>query len=346
MWLLLIFVKLLTRYAEQNCGLYCTKTALEAKSRLHYKVCMPLSRLEFVLGEGGELTDVLLCPRGLKQGEVGSPFLFSLFINELTKDIIESGKHGIQLAPDLIELLILLFADDVVLLSDSVFGLQTQLNVLFNTAKRLDLIVNLDKSNIVVFRNGGHLALNKKWYFGKEKLEVVNMYKYLGVYFTTRLTSSPTLNDLADRARKGMLAIRKLLWSTGERSPEIFFKMFDCQIQPILTYGSEVWGLSDNQETIERVHLSALKRFLGVNSKSPRHLIYGETGRHPLFVNTYARCIKFWLRLTCMDDRRYLRKANNMLLNLQRQNYITWACKVRNVFIQIWLWCGLGNARC
>ena len=115
---------------------------------------------------GGELTDVFLCPRGLKQGEVCSPLLFSLFINELTKDIIESGKHGIQLAPDLIELLILLFADDVVLLSDSVFGLQTQLNVLFNTAKRLDLIVNLDKSNIVVFRNGGHLALNERWWFG------------------------------------------------------------------------------------------------------------------------------------------------------------------------------------
>ena len=134
-----------------------------------------------------------------------------------------------------------------------------------------------------------------------------------------------------DRARKGMLAIMKLLWSIGEHSPEIFFKMFDCQIQPILTYGSEVWGLSDNQESIERVHLSALKRFLGVNSKCPRHLIYGETGRHPLFVNTYSRCIKFWLRLTCMDDGRYPRKAYNMLLNLQRQNYTTWACKVRNV---------------
>ena len=136
---------------------------------------------------------------------------FSLFINELTKDIIESGKHGIQLAPDLIEWLILLFDDDVVLLSDSVFGLQTLLNVLFNTAKRLDMIVNLDKSNIVVFRNGGHLALNEKWCFGNEELEVVNTYKYLGVYFSTRLTFSPTLNDLADRARKEMLAIMNLI---------------------------------------------------------------------------------------------------------------------------------------
>ena len=135
------------------------------------------------------------------------------------------------------------------------------------------------------------------------------MYKYLGVYFTTRFTFSPTLNDLADRARKGMLAIMKLLWSIGEHSPEIFspppppppphthfffffFFMFDCQIQPILTYGSEVWGLLDNQESIERVHLSALKRFLGVSSKSPKHLIYGETGRHPPFCKHVCQMYK------------------------------------------------------
>ncbi|WP_419588314.1 hypothetical protein, partial [Thiolapillus sp.] len=156
----------------------------------------------------------------------------------------------------------------------------------------------MDKSNIVVFRNGGHLALREKWFFGDQILEIVNKYKYLGIYLTTRLTFSPTLDDLASRARKGMLAIVKLLWSIGEHSPEIFFKMFDSQIQPILTYGSEIWGLSDNQECIERVHLSALKKFMGVSSKSPRHLIYGETGRYPLYVHTYARCIKFWLRLT------------------------------------------------
>ena len=33
---------------------------------------------------GGELSDVFLCPRGLKQGEACSRVPFSLFINELT----------------------------------------------------------------------------------------------------------------------------------------------------------------------------------------------------------------------------------------------------------------------
>ena len=62
-------------------------------------------------------------------GEVCSPVLFSLLINEQTEEINENGRHGIQLSWDLIQILILLFADDVVLLPDSIIGLQTQLNI-------------------------------------------------------------------------------------------------------------------------------------------------------------------------------------------------------------------------
>ena len=50
----------------------------------------------------------------------------------------------------MIELLFFLFADDVVLMSDSVFGLQTQLNVLWSSSRKLNMRVNLEKSNVVV----------------------------------------------------------------------------------------------------------------------------------------------------------------------------------------------------
>ena len=49
----------------------------------------------------------------------------------------------------------MLFADDMILLSETVIGLQTQLNNLFSAASRLQLKVNMNKSNIVVFRKGG-----------------------------------------------------------------------------------------------------------------------------------------------------------------------------------------------
>ena len=77
-----------------------------------------------------EFTDMIGCPQGLRQGCVLSPTLFSIIINELATEVSQNGKHGGQLLPGLIELFILLFADDLALLSCSPTGLQTQLDCL------------------------------------------------------------------------------------------------------------------------------------------------------------------------------------------------------------------------
>ena len=42
---------------------------------------------------GAKFTDYINCTRGVKQGDVCSPVLFSLFINELALDIINSGRQ-------------------------------------------------------------------------------------------------------------------------------------------------------------------------------------------------------------------------------------------------------------
>ena len=124
-------------------------------------------------------------------------------------------------------------------------------------------------------------------------MEIVNMYKYLGIYFSTRLSFSHALNDMSQRAKKGVICIFKLLWSLGERSPSIFFKLLDTQIQSMLNCGSEVWGRDADHTPIERVHLFALKRFLNTSLRTPNRMVYGETGRYPLFVNIYVKCMKF-----------------------------------------------------
>ena len=116
------------------------------------------------------------------------------------------------------------------------------MNVFCNTANHLGPVVNLDKSSIFVFRNGGHTALCEKWKYGDTPLKIVNVYKYLGIYLSTRLSFSHALNDMSQRAKKGVICIFKLLWSIGERSPSIFFELFDAEIQPMLNYGAEVGG--------------------------------------------------------------------------------------------------------
>ena len=65
----------------------------------------------------------------------------------------------------------MLFADDVVLLSNTIVGLQQQLNVLRDTVKRLHLGVNFEKMQVVIFRNGGYMAAREKWLYDGLKTE-------------------------------------------------------------------------------------------------------------------------------------------------------------------------------
>ena len=76
--------------------------------------------------------------------------------------ILTMGRHGVSLTSDCVQLVILLFADDMILLSETVIGLQTQLNNLFSAASRLQLKVNMNKSNIVVFREGRLFRCQRK----------------------------------------------------------------------------------------------------------------------------------------------------------------------------------------
>ena len=73
----------------------------------------------------------------------------------------------------------LLFAGDVILLSSTPAGFQNQLNHLKIEADRLCYTVDLDKTNILVFRMGGHSAARERWLHGNEEVKVINAYKYL-----------------------------------------------------------------------------------------------------------------------------------------------------------------------
>ena len=63
----------------------------------------------------------------------------------------------------------------------------------------------MDKSNIVVFRKGGYLGARESCIHDDCMMKVVNSYKYLGIYFSTRLSFYHACQDLVNRAKKALL---------------------------------------------------------------------------------------------------------------------------------------------
>ena len=78
-----------------------------------------------------------------------SPFIF-IFSTRNNKRNAQTW-NGIQLFPGVAEIAILLFADDIILIADTVTELQKKINVLQETALKLGLIVNMRESKVIVF---------------------------------------------------------------------------------------------------------------------------------------------------------------------------------------------------
>ena len=106
------------------------------------------------------MTDSFSVESGVRQGDNLAPTLFTLYINDLIP-VINELDVGVSTGDSKISILseislhlfpILLYADDIVLLSDSPYGIQQQLNILKDWLKTWHMKANVDKTKVVQLR--------------------------------------------------------------------------------------------------------------------------------------------------------------------------------------------------
>ena len=132
---------------------------------------------------GAEKNDEFECLLGVRQGECLSPFLFAMYLNDIENTLKTNKFEGINMG--LTRMLILQYADDAVILSDSRGNLQQGLTILNKYCTKWKITLNTDKTKIVVFRKGGKLSGKDKWYDDGKELEVVKHFIYLGAVFSS-----------------------------------------------------------------------------------------------------------------------------------------------------------------
>ena len=146
-------------------------------------------------------------------------------ISEVAAEVNSARKHGFQFLAGLKEIFLLLFADDIALISSTPVGLQTQLDSLATASDRLGLKVNLDKTKVMIFRKGGHISKSEKWFYKEEVIEIVNSYKYLGFTLTTKLSFTSAFEELTRRAKAKVVEILKTMWRLGVMNISVFLKI-------------------------------------------------------------------------------------------------------------------------
>ena len=129
----------------------------------------------------GKLSPPISYNVGLKQGDPTSTTIFNIYINELYTDLKEKRKRDIFIKNDIPNVLCIMFADDVANRADTVASLQNQLDVIDAFCSKTGMQVNLEKSEIIVFRNGGPCKKVKNVFLGANMfglLQFSNIWDY------------------------------------------------------------------------------------------------------------------------------------------------------------------------
>ena len=136
----------------------------------------------------------------------------------------------------------LIWADDVLILSESEQGLQNMLNNLHNFSEINGLKVNLDKTRIMIFNKSGR-HIRKRCFLGGTPVETTRECKYLGFKITPSGEIHSGLKDLKDRALKAFMKLKMKLGPRFRKFPKITIKLFNMLVKPILLYASDFWGI-------------------------------------------------------------------------------------------------------
>ena len=162
----------------------------------------------------------------------------------------KSKFRGISMG-NAIEVFLLMYADDIVLLGDTVLELQRKISMLENFCDKWGMEVNLTKTQVIVFRNDGKTSKSERFTYKSNTVKIVTYYRYLWLIFASRNTWSKALSTLAAQAEKALSSVRKMIRKLGHPDIAVAFKTFDSRIAPILFHGAEIWG-SERGNQIEK----------------------------------------------------------------------------------------------
>ena len=218
--------------------------------------------------------------QGVRQGGVLSPKLFSIYIEDLV-DTVESVGGGVKIINSCIN--ILMYADDIIVMSTTRAELQKQLDkvgeyghehgIKFNPSKCELLIINCK------YKRSNHETQRDGWQgvttLSGIEIPTVDKFRYLGLIFNNQVNNADHLTKRRQATFAMLNRIKNLGLDSGVMQPQLIGNMFKTYVRPVIMYGLEILDLNIGEiEQIRRLESLALKRMLKLKKRCyTRHLM-------------------------------------------------------------------------
>ena len=219
---------------------------------------------------------------GIPQGSVIAPLLFNILLHDLPSKL---SKHVnlVQFADDICFWMNVSMKKDTSkhLLNHIIKIYQNDLNSLNNYMSENGLTLSKEKSHMLLFNNGANPKSLPIFKLGNTVIEYVNKVKFMGVYFTPKMTWNCHFEHILTKARKSLNLLKIICKQSWGNDISVLLHLSLSLVRSKLTYGQEVFFSAPKYllQKLQSIDCKAIKLSLGLpfhasNTKPIIYLVY------------------------------------------------------------------------
>ncbi|CAH0703369.1 unnamed protein product [Spodoptera exigua] len=233
--------------------------------------------------------------RGLAQGDPLSPLLFNIVTVNICKII-----KNVSISQ---------FADDFILYytTKSIFEaknkLQVAINLFNDLVQGIGLNISSEKSKVCIFKNGYKkdiidIRINNR------SLQVVDSYKYLGLWLDRSLRWAKHINEIKEKLSKFINAFKMLMGSGWGIHPSHLRRLYIAIIRSRIDYASFLYDNScqTHLNKLIKIQNQCLRVIGGFIKSTAIHVMECELHLQPLYIRRYYLAGKYFLKLKSQTD--------------------------------------------
>jgi endonuclease/exonuclease/phosphatase family metal-dependent hydrolase len=229
----------------------------------------------------GEISNSFNITRSIKQGGLLSVFYFTVAYFDI-HNTVRCGNDGLKYYD--IDVGSPTLADDTVLLSNTVAGLQRMINKAFQFSRQWRINFSIEKTKCMTFgesrRSNNANQVNREWKLGSFSIDEVSHFTHVGNMLCAYGSSQQRTSEVC---KKGNALYGSLmscgLHATG-LSPKTCLNIWQRTCLPSFLFSCEVWGSLTNREytAIERVFKLFLKSVQALDRRTHDEVVRGLLG--------------------------------------------------------------------